>query len=60
MVYEPVHVRRHEQEMLAGLFGIGVTAVGPGAREKVREILKAHGGHFINFYGQRAMEVLKP
>ena len=46
--------------MLAGLFGIGVTAVGPGAREKVREILKAHGGHFINFYGQRAMEVLKP
>ena len=60
MVYEPVHVRRHEQETPTGHFRIGVTAVEPEAREKVREILKAHGSHFINFYGQRAMEVLKP
>ena len=58
--YEPKHVRRHEQELLAGHFGIGVTAKEPEAREKVREILKSHNGHFINFYGQWAMEVLEP
>ena len=58
--YEPVHVRRHEQEFLAGHFGIGVTAKDAEAREKVREILKSHGGHFINFYGRWAMEVLEP
>jgi hypothetical protein len=58
--YEPVHVRRHEQELLAGHFGIGVTAKDPATREKVRKILKSHKGHFINFYGEWAMEVLEP
>jgi hypothetical protein len=58
--YEPAHVRRHEQELLAGHFGIGVTAKEPEAREQVRGILKSHGGHFINFYGVGAMEVLEP
>jgi hypothetical protein len=58
--YEPVPVRRHEQELLAGHFGIRVTAVEREGHEKVREILKSHGGHFINFYGQLAMEVLEP
>jgi len=58
--YEPVHVRRHEQELLAGHFGIGVTAKDPDTREKVRKILKSHKGHFINFYGKWAMEVLEP
>lgn len=58
--YEPVHVRRHEQELLAGHYGIGVTARDQEARERVREILKAHNGHFINFYGVWALEVLEP
>ncbi|MDQ3802550.1 MAG: hypothetical protein M3416_01670 [Acidobacteriota bacterium] len=58
--YEPAHVRRHEQEFLAGHYGIGVTAKDQEAREKVREILKSHNGHFINFYGVWAMEVLEP
>ena len=57
--YEPVHVRRHEEELLAGHFGIGVTAKEPERREKVLEILKSHHGHFINFYGQWTMEVLE-
>ena len=57
--YEPKHVRRHEQELLAGHFGIGVTAKEPKARERVRKILKSHNGHFINFYGEWAMEVLE-
>jgi hypothetical protein len=56
---EPEHVRRHEQEVLAGHFGIGVSAKDPEAREKVRDILKAHNGHFINFYGQWAIEVME-
>lgn len=56
---EPEHVKRHEQEMLAGHFGIGVSAKEPEAREKVREILKSHNGHFINFYGQWAIEGLE-
>ena len=58
--YEPVHVRRHEQEFLAGHYGIGVTAKKPEAREKVCQILKSHNGHFINFYGEWAMEVMAP
>jgi hypothetical protein len=58
--YEPVHVRRHEQEFLADHYGIGVTAKEPNARAKVQEILKSHKGHFINFYGEWAMEVLEP
>ena len=57
---EAEHVIRHEQEVLAGHFGIGVSAKEPEAREKVRKILKAHKGHFINFYGQWAIEGLEP
>jgi len=56
---ETEHVRRHEEEVLAGHFGIGVNATEPEAREKVREILKAHNGHFINFYGQWAIEAME-
>ena len=56
---ETEHVKRHEQEVLAGHFGIGVSAKEPEAREKVLQILKAHNGHFINFYGQWAIEVME-
>ena len=56
----PVIVWRVEQELLAGHYGIGVIAVRPKAREKVREILKSHGGHFVNFYGRWAAEALEP
>lgn len=58
--YEGAHVRRHEEEFLAGHYGIGVTAKDEEAREKARAILKSHRGHFINFYGLWAMEVLDP
>ena len=56
---ESEHVKRYEQEVLAGHFCIGVNAKEPEAREKVRNILKAHNGHFINFYGQWAIEVME-
>lgn len=58
--YEIKHARRHEQELLAGHFGVGIMAHGPEDRDKARQILKAHKGHFINFYGPLMMENLDP
>jgi hypothetical protein len=49
-----------EQELKAGHFGIGVGAKETEVRERVREILKSHNGHFINFYGRWAAEALEP
>ena len=56
----PIIVSRIEQELKAGHYGIGVGAKDSEARERVRGILKSHGGHFINFYGQWAAEALEP
>jgi hypothetical protein len=56
--YESDHVKRHEQELLAGHFGVGVTAKKEKDRERVRQILKSHNAHFINFYGRWAMQRL--
>lgn len=56
---EPKHIRRYEQAMLAGQFCIGVSVKKEEAREKVHEILKAHHGHFINFYGEWEIEGLE-
>ena len=47
---------RYEQELFAGHFGIGVVVHDEEDRDKVRQILKAHHGHFINFYGRWTME----
>ena len=56
----PVIVRRVEEELRAGHYLIGVVAKDEEARERAREILKARGGHFINFYGRFAAEGLEP
>ena len=56
----PVIAKRIEEELLAGHLLIGVTAKDGDARERAREILKSHGGHFINFYGRWAAEALEP
>ena len=56
----PVIVRRVEQELRASHYLIGVVANDGEARERAREILKSHGGHFINFYGRFAAESLEP
>jgi hypothetical protein len=58
--YEIEHATRHESEFKAGHFGIGVIAPRKAEREKVRQILKAHRGDFINFYGRWTMERLEP
>jgi len=56
----PVIVRRVEKELRASHYLIGVVAKDGEARERAREILKSHGGHFINFYGRFAAEGLEP
>jgi hypothetical protein len=58
--YEIPHAKRHEQELLAGHFGIGVIAKQEEHQKKVRGILKSHNGHFINFYGTWTMQNLEP
>ena len=58
--YEIKDATRYEQELLAGHFGIGVAAHYKEDRDKARQILKAHRGHFINFYGRWIMEILDP
>ena len=52
---------RIEHELLAGHYIVGV-AVGKDeeTRARVRDILKSHRGHFINFYGRWAAQVLEP
>ena len=50
----PGIVRRLEQELLAGHPLIGVITKDGETGERARGILKAHGGHFINFYGRWA------
>lgn len=58
--YEIQHATRHERELLAGHFGIGIKAHYKEDRDKARQILKAHHGHFINFYSPWTMENLEP
>lgn len=58
--YEILHATRHEEEMLSGHFGIGVTVRHKKDRDQALQILKSHHGHFINFYGPLIMEILKP
>jgi len=56
----PGLLERIEKELMDGHYFIGVYAKEPAARERVREILKDHNGHFINFYGRWAAEALEP
>ena len=56
----PGLLKRIEQELLAGHYFIAVAGKDGEARERVHELLKSHGGHFINFYGRWAAESLEP
>ena len=56
----PGLIAQIEQELKAGHYGVGVGATDSEARERVRKILKSHGGHYINFYGTWAAEALEP
>jgi hypothetical protein len=56
----PVIVKRVAQELQAGHYLVGVVARDDETRERVRDILRSNGGHFINFYGRFAAESLEP
>lgn len=56
----PGLLERIEKELTDGHYLVGVYAKEPASRERVREILKEHNGHFINFYGRWAAEALEP
>lgn len=52
------YLRQHVEDVQAGHFVIMVLAKEPEKREKVREILKSYGGHFIKFFGNWAIQAL--
>lgn len=54
------HVQRHEQELIAGHVLVLVEAADEPVRERVRALLKQHGGYFINFYGKWFVENMEP
>jgi hypothetical protein len=52
------YLSHHEADLRAGHFVIMVLAEEPERRETVKEILQAHGGHFIVFFGRWSMRLL--
>ena len=48
----------HEKEVLAGHALIAVEASDESSRPKILDILKAHGAHFVHFYGDSVIETL--
>ena len=55
---EPKHLRHHVEDVLAGHFVIMVLAEESEKQARASQILKSHGGHFINFYGRWTMQSL--
>lgn len=53
-------LRRHDEALNAGHFVVAIVAPAAEQREQARRILKAHGGHFINFYDRLVVETLDP
>ena len=56
----PGLLNRIEKELVAGHYFVAVHPEDATLRERAREILKSHNGHFINFYGRWAAEALEP
>lgn len=48
----------YEQALREGRYVIAIHNDDADARQQVRAILKTQGGHFINFYGRRAIQKL--
>jgi hypothetical protein len=49
---EREQAEQYEQAVLQGHCVIAVHTGDPERREEARQILKGHGGHFINYYGR--------
>lgn len=53
---EGEHLRRYEAELARGHLVVDVAVHGRRRRETVAQILRSHGAHFINAYGQWTIE----
>lgn len=53
---EGSHLRKYQAELAQGHQVVDVHAHGRGGRDVVAQILRAHGAHFVNAYGQWTIE----
>lgn len=53
-------LKRYEEAVRSGKLVLAVHVTDPEGRERAREVLSAHGGHFINFYGRMTIQGLEP
>ena len=56
LTVEGHHLRRYEAELARGQLVVSVAVHGPEKRDRVIQILRSHGAHFINAYGQWTIE----
>lgn len=49
---EREHAEQYEQAVIGGSCVIAVHTGDPLGREQARQLVKDHGGHFINYYGR--------
>ena len=54
------HKEYHKQQLLAGHYLVSVHAEDDAARDRACDILKANRAHFINYYGEWAIDNLAP
>ncbi len=55
---ESKHLSQYKSELLDGHFLIAVDVADEGEQTRVLDVLKAHGGHRVNFFGQWTVEGL--
>ena len=56
---ETAQMDRYERELLDGHCLVMVEAADIDRRARALEILRSHGGHFINYYGRWVIETLQ-
>ena len=56
LTVEGHHLRRYEAELARGHLVVDVAVHGRQKRDRVVQILRSHGAHFINAYGQWTIE----
>ena len=56
LTVEGHHLRRYEAELARGHLVVNVAVHGRQKRDRVIQILRSHGAHFINAYGQWTIE----
>lgn len=57
---EATHVKRYDEELAKGHYVVEVEASNEAHRQRAATVLRAHGAHFINFYGRFAIEQMAP